>query len=139
MEEGELSGQLIGSEPKRIGQATGFTCPECGGGLWESREGDVLQYRCHVGHGFSADSLLAEQSHALEGALWTAFRALKERAALGRRLAARSRERGHTISATRFEHEAADADERAATVHKALSKGSDGQANVEEGDGRASA
>jgi two-component system chemotaxis response regulator CheB len=65
---------------------SGLTCPECGGALWERIEGGVLRYRCHVGHALSIESMLVEQGEALEGALWTAVRALEERAALFRRV-----------------------------------------------------
>jgi two-component system chemotaxis response regulator CheB len=29
-----------------------FTCPDCGGTLWELNEGSLVRYRCHVGHSF---------------------------------------------------------------------------------------
>ncbi len=34
-----------------------FTCPDCNGTLWELQEGDVLHFRCRVGHAFSADGM----------------------------------------------------------------------------------
>jgi len=67
-----------------------MTCPECHGTLWEVRDGDLLLFRCRVGHAFSADALVAQQAESLEAALWTALRALEEHAALNRRLAARA-------------------------------------------------
>jgi two-component system, chemotaxis family, protein-glutamate methylesterase/glutaminase len=74
-----------------IGQRSVFSCPECNGALWEIEEG-VLQYRCHVGHIYSADSLKQAQNGNIEQTLWTALRALKESAALDERLAARAAE-----------------------------------------------
>ena len=68
-----------------LGRPSGFTCPECHGGLWEIDDGGFPRYRCRVGHGFSADSLLATQRSDVESTLWTAYRALEERAALCRR------------------------------------------------------
>src|SRR5262249_51865001 len=38
-----------------------LTCPECGGALWELKNGELIRYRCHVGHGFNEDSLLNGQ------------------------------------------------------------------------------
>jgi two-component system chemotaxis response regulator CheB len=67
-----------------------FICPECKGTLWEVREGKVTNYRCHVGHGYSHDTLLAQQAMEIEQALWTAVRAFEERAELLRRTADRS-------------------------------------------------
>lgn len=30
--------------------ATGFTCPECHGALWNINEDDIARLRCRVGH-----------------------------------------------------------------------------------------
>lgn len=91
--------------------ATGLTCPECGGALWQIEDGGIRRYRCHVGHLFSEESLNEEQGEALEHALWTAVRALEERAALMRRGTERFRDAGRT--AARFAAQA-DAYEDAA-------------------------
>ena len=42
--------------------SSGLTCPECSGALWEVKQGDLIQYRCRVGHAYSLDSMLAEQA-----------------------------------------------------------------------------
>ena len=64
------------------GPPSPYTCPECGGTLWESQTGRLSTFNCHTGHGFTAESLLAAQNGALEEALWSALRALEEHAAL---------------------------------------------------------
>ncbi len=69
-----------------LGKPTTFTCPSCNGTLWELQEGSLMRYRCHTGHAFSPDSLLAEQSEAVEGALYSALRALEEKGAALRRI-----------------------------------------------------
>jgi two-component system chemotaxis response regulator CheB len=89
-----------------------FACPECGGTLWEVHEGDLIRFRCRVGHAYSAQTLLAHQSESLEEAFWVALRALEESAALSHRLAHRARERGNTRSAAHF-----DEQEQAAKAH----------------------
>ena len=75
----------------------------------------MVRYRCRVGHAWSPTSLLAEQSKALEVALWTAFRALEERAALAIRTAERFRSKGREGAALRFETQAREAKERSST------------------------
>jgi two-component system chemotaxis response regulator CheB len=100
-----------------------FSCPECHGTLWEIREGELIRFRCRVGHAYSADSLLAEQSKALERALWSAYRALKESAALSRRLTERARERDQYFAIPRFAEQAQDAEERAELIRQALLRG----------------
>jgi two-component system, chemotaxis family, protein-glutamate methylesterase/glutaminase len=84
------------------GPPSGLTCPECGGALWEQQEGEIIRFRCHVGHAYSAESMQAEQAVALEAALWSALRSLEERADFFRRLA----RRGSQQTRTRFEHKA---------------------------------
>jgi two-component system, chemotaxis family, protein-glutamate methylesterase/glutaminase len=64
-----------------------LSCPECGGALREIADGELLRYRCHVGHAFDAQLLLGAQTATVEQALWSALRALEERAALLRRMA----------------------------------------------------
>jgi two-component system, chemotaxis family, protein-glutamate methylesterase/glutaminase len=91
-----------------LGQPSGFTCPECHGGLWELEDKGLPRYRCRVGHGFSAQTLLNSQRSGVEAALWAAYRALEERAALSRRLAQRAESRGARITADRFGAESVD-------------------------------
>ncbi|WP_017719995.1 chemotaxis protein CheB [Kamptonema formosum] len=104
----------------RPGKPSQYACPECGGALWELSEGNLLRFRCRVGHAFSAESLLAEQSEALEEALWTAFRALRESAALARRMAGRAGERGLSRTVANFEKQAQEAEQRAEIIQQVL-------------------
>ena len=85
-----------------VGRRSVFSCPECNGALRELEEGRQLEYRCHVGHAFSADALRETQSSALERSLWSALRALKESAELDDRLARRSEAHGLTSAAADY-------------------------------------
>ena len=105
------------------GSQSTFGCPACGGVLWEMREGEMVRYRCRVGHMFSDEALLAAQTENLETALWTALRALEEAAQQARALAERVRGRGHTRLAERFERQQRDALRRAEIVRRALTFG----------------
>jgi two-component system, chemotaxis family, protein-glutamate methylesterase/glutaminase len=78
--------QLEGNEP---GAAVELACPLCDGVLTEAQRDAYHHFRCHVGHAFSLDSLVREQSEAVERALWAAIRALEESAALSARLSTR--------------------------------------------------
>jgi two-component system chemotaxis response regulator CheB len=68
-----------------LGAPTGYSCPDCNGGLISVSAGN---YRCHVGHAWTADALLGARDQETEGALWIAMRSLQEKARLSRRLAA---------------------------------------------------
>src|SRR5205823_3629767 len=66
-----------------------FACPECHGVLWELHDGHLVRFRCRVGHAFSPESLQAAQSENIEDTLWSAARALEEKAGFLRRMAER--------------------------------------------------
>ncbi len=98
------------------GEGTRYTCPDCGGVLFERREGLLERFECSVGHVFSIESLSSAQADALENALWAAVRSLEDRAALLMRLAVGGRERRQLRSAVAFERHAREALERARTI-----------------------
>jgi two-component system chemotaxis response regulator CheB len=79
--------QLEGTQP---GVRAEVVCPICDGVLTEAQPGVFQHFRCHVGHAFSLESLVREQSEEMERALWAAVRALEESAALSQRLSATS-------------------------------------------------
>jgi two-component system, chemotaxis family, protein-glutamate methylesterase/glutaminase len=70
-------------EPK----LTDITCPDCRGTIWEVRRGRHSEYRCRIGHSFSARTMLAEHFAVQEKTMWQAVVALEEGAALAGRLA----------------------------------------------------
>lgn len=75
-------------------QRTILTCPECGGVLWELRDGQLLRYRCHTGHVYNAENILAGYDEDLEKTFWTAIRMLTEKAAISNRLGLNAQDRG---------------------------------------------
>ena len=79
----------------RSEETTLFTCPDCGGVLWQGGEDSVLRFRCHVGHAFAPEVLLSQKSEELEAALWSSLRLLKEKATLTQQLATRTRSTGN--------------------------------------------
>ncbi|KQW54340.1 chemotaxis protein CheB [Variovorax sp. Root411] len=72
---------------KSIAEPSLFSCPDCGGVLFELNDKRPLRYRCHTGHAFSLRSLAATHEQVADGALWTGLRALQEKEAILRRLA----------------------------------------------------
>ncbi|HEX2286620.1 MAG TPA: chemotaxis protein CheB [Mycobacterium sp.] len=67
-----------------MGPHSGYTCPDCNGSLMGVSKGN---YRCRVGHAWTADALLRARDDDVEGALWVALRSLQEKAKLARRMA----------------------------------------------------
>jgi two-component system, chemotaxis family, protein-glutamate methylesterase/glutaminase len=106
----------VAGEPRR-GHPSAFACPDCGGVLWEMEDNGFLHFRCGVGHAFTPGHLDAQQRGALEGALWSALRALEESASLYRRMAYRALDASRNASGTAFSARA-DNTERNAQVLK---------------------
>ncbi|HZU68462.1 MAG TPA: chemotaxis protein CheB [Ktedonobacteraceae bacterium] len=97
-----------------------FSCPECGGVLWEIKDGELTRYRCRVGHAFSTESIMAAQAEQVEDALWAALKTLEESANLSRNLAQQARERGQDWLVQRFEQRVREAEHRAGLIRSAL-------------------
>jgi two-component system, chemotaxis family, protein-glutamate methylesterase/glutaminase len=101
-------------------RASDFVCQDCGGTLFELDDGDVLRFRCRVGHAYSPEGLHAVQNRNLEESLWTAVRSLEEHADLSRRLAEWARGASLPIAEANFTSRADDAVRKAAVVRRAL-------------------
>jgi two-component system, chemotaxis family, protein-glutamate methylesterase/glutaminase len=113
----------ISDRQRQPGLPSTMSCPECHGVLWEVNDEELVQFRCRVGHAYSAEALLVHQSEQLEAALWTGLRALEEHSALARRLAARAEGRGHRYSASAFNEQATDAEQHASVIRSVLHSG----------------
>jgi two-component system chemotaxis response regulator CheB len=72
---------------KAIARPSLFSCPDCGGVLFELDDKRLVRYRCHTGHAFSLRTLAATQEQVADAALWTGLRALQEKESILRRLA----------------------------------------------------
>jgi two-component system chemotaxis response regulator CheB len=66
-------------------------CPECDGPIYQVTQGQLAKFQCFVGHQFSPDSFSEQHTEALERALWTAIRKLKERVILHKGLVERGK------------------------------------------------
>jgi two-component system, chemotaxis family, protein-glutamate methylesterase/glutaminase len=121
-EEPRLTAVEGGGDPPRsaVGEGTRYTCPDCGGVLFERHEGNLARFQCSVGHVFSIESLSSAQAEALETALWAAVRSLEDRASLLQRLASRARSNHNDRSAYAFARQASEALDRAATIREAI-------------------
>jgi two-component system chemotaxis response regulator CheB len=103
--------------------SAGLACPECSGTLFEEATDELARYRCRIGHAYSPKSLEAEQGKSVENALWTAVRALEERAAFLSDLGERLRKRGGDRSAERMAGQSAHAQAEADQIRLFLSRG----------------
>jgi two-component system chemotaxis response regulator CheB len=98
-----------------------YSCPNCGGVLWELQDGgNLLRFRCRVGHAFTAESVLAEQDDTVEQALWVALKTLEESASLLRQMAERAQQNGHSWLQSRLEELLSQKERNAAVLRHVL-------------------
>jgi two-component system chemotaxis response regulator CheB len=93
------SGRGSMKEMDRIGHRSVLGCPDCGGVMWEIDEDDLIRYRCHVGHTYTAESMSLAIDDGLRRALASALRALEERVALAQKLERQATAAGHRLLA----------------------------------------
>jgi two-component system chemotaxis response regulator CheB len=92
-----------------IAQPSSYACPECHGVLLEIKEAGRIRFRCHTGHAYSADSLIAAVGEGVEDALWNAIRALEEASLLMHRMADHFQTSHDAADAQRLEERSAEA------------------------------
>jgi two-component system chemotaxis response regulator CheB len=94
-----------------------LSCPECGGVLREEHRA-IRQFRCHIGHVLTAETVLVAQFAEWEKKLAGAMALLNERAELCQQMAEDARNRGDGANA--FEAAAREALARAEIIKKLL-------------------
>jgi two-component system chemotaxis response regulator CheB len=103
---------------KAIGKPSTLVCPDCGGALFELDATRPQRFRCHTGHAFTLNSLRQTQEEATEAALWSAIRAINDKATLLRKVAALDRMSGDERHADMSETEARRLDEHSAALRR---------------------
>jgi two-component system chemotaxis response regulator CheB len=107
---------------ERAAIPSAFTCPECGGSLFEKPGQEPLHFRCRTGHAYSPETLGAKQSDTLENALWAALRSLEEQGALARRMEKRLGDISGR-SSQRYGDRAREAEKHSELLREILRKG----------------
>jgi len=115
--------EMIQNEEEHPGTPSTFSCPDCGGVLWEIQDGEMVRYRCRIGHGWTSDGLVFQQTQMIDDALAMALRSLEESANLSEQMAKRARRRGHEMLAARFDENRRAAERRAAVIREVILRG----------------
>jgi two-component system chemotaxis response regulator CheB len=104
----------------KLGEPSNYACPECHGVLLQLKEEKRIRFRCHTGHAYSVESLLAEITEGVEDSLWNAIRSAEESVLLLRHMAEHlaGSEDGHT--AEEFLARAQEAQRQADLVRQAV-------------------
>jgi two-component system chemotaxis response regulator CheB len=122
-----MQGNALEAEITMLGPPTPYTCPECHSVLARVEQEGVPRFRCHSGHAFSLDSLLASITEKAEEALWSALRAVEETTILLDEVAGRgpngeARAAGPVVAPAdpRFIEKAREARQRANLIREAV-------------------
>ena len=103
-----------------LGVASNFACPECHGVLRQLKEGKQIRFRCHTGHAYSPESLMADINEGIEEALWNAVRSVQESALLMQHLADHAATENGEAAAESLRMSADKAKKRAEVVRQAV-------------------
>ncbi|HEY9881359.1 MAG TPA: hypothetical protein V6D29_23080, partial [Leptolyngbyaceae cyanobacterium] len=106
-----------------IGTRTTYTCPECNGSIWQIGTSEPLRFRCHIGHSFTANVFLSEQTQNLENALWSAVRAMEEKVTFARQMAERMENYNLLNDASKYEEHAKGLDQEVALIRGLILNG----------------
>lgn len=104
----------------QLGELTPYACPECHGVLSAVKDGDIIRFRCHTGHAYSADSLLTSITENIEETLWSAIRGVEESIILINNLGDHYAEKNQPKLAATYFKKAAEAETRASMVRQAV-------------------
>lgn len=104
----------------KLGEPSPYTCPDCHGVLASLRDGKLMRFRCHTGHAFSADSLLATVTENIENSLYNAIRGVEESIMLLNHLGDHFAEANQKKLAALYFQKAQEAESRAQFVRQAV-------------------
>jgi two-component system, chemotaxis family, protein-glutamate methylesterase/glutaminase len=105
---------------RTLGEPSSYACPECHGVLLQLSNANPLRFRCHTGHAYTVQSLVAEISEKMEEALWAAVRSFEEAAMLLRHLAANPAESQFPADTDELFRRAQDTKRRSDLIKEAL-------------------
>ena len=103
-----------------FGELVPYSCPECHGVLTALMEGGRVRFRCHTGHAYSTDALLAAISEKIEDGLWSAIRNIKENVMLLNHIGDHFAENNQPELAALYFNKAKEASGREALVRQAV-------------------
>ena len=104
----------------KLGSPSLYTCPECHGVLLQLRTGDLLRFRCHTGHAFTAEALVAHAADAIEESLWRTLRAMEEHLLLLRQIADQLHAAGKAVPAERLRDQARDVERQTQAIRQVV-------------------
>ncbi len=116
---GEMTADYTHDKPVAI------TCPDCGGALRRTELGSLTQFKCHIGHVYTAEVMMEAQSVAMERSLEAAMRSLGERGELCRQMVEKAQAANDPSALAHWRKANGEARNQAAALQKLLEKAVD--------------
>lgn len=104
-----------------LGVLSPYACPECHGVLSRIQDGALIRFRCHTGHAYSVDTLMASLGESIEESLYSAIRAIEESIFLLNHMGDHYAEENRPKLAALYFKKAKEAEQRASQVRQAVS------------------
>lgn len=104
----------------RLGRRSPLACPDCHGVMWEIDEGDLVRFRCHVGHTYTAELMSMALDESLRRGLASALRALEERRGLARKLEKQAERNDQSMLAASWSARAEEFQEELEVIRNAI-------------------
>lgn len=101
-----------------FGPLTQFTCPDCQGSLVRITEGGLFRFRCHTGHGFSAEALLDGLLESIGEQMWATVRGFQEASMLLEHIGSHMQENGGSAQADVFLAKARELDQQTTRLQR---------------------
>jgi two-component system chemotaxis response regulator CheB len=118
-----------------IGTRTTYTCPECNGSIWQIGDSEpLMRFRCHIGHSYTANVFLTEQTQNVENSLWSAVRVMEEKVTFLRHLSEQMKNYNLTTTATKYEDNAKNMDKEVTTIRELILNGFAAKRSIDEGE-----
>ncbi len=132
--EQQMNTQEFLENVEAIGTRTTYTCPECNGSIWQIGTEEPLRFRCHIGHSFTANVFLSEQTQNIENALWSAVRAMEEKVTFLRQMSERMKNYNLQNAVTKYEDHAKSLDTEVTLIRGIILNGFATQRTIAETD-----
>lgn len=121
--EQQMNTQEFLENVEAIGTRTTYSCPECNGSIWQIGKEEPLRFRCHIGHSYTANVFLAEQTQNLENSLWSAVRVMEEKVTFLRQMSERMKNCNLTKAVTKYEDHAKSLDAEVSLIRGIILNG----------------
>jgi two-component system, chemotaxis family, protein-glutamate methylesterase/glutaminase len=105
-----------------MGTRSVLTCPDCGGVMWELKDGALSRYRCHIGHAYSEEMIAVGLDDRLERGLVTALRVLNERSAQASKMRQDAQDEGRPELASTWSRKADELQKEADAIRDTIER-----------------